>query len=118
MEWRLWHAAPEHRPAGDALKAICTLHQGTFTDITSAGLVVKASRVYGYGEIDQLLTYAQYLASHDPISPGGQLSDTNVHSYLAAALASCGTSPLATCLRTHIPGWHGNKPTATPTPHH
>jgi len=108
---------------GDAVKAICALHRGTYTGMTSAGIAVKASRVYGYGEIDQLLTYAQYLASHDTTSPGGNLSDTNVSSYLAAALASCGTSPLATCLQTHIPNYQpgkgkGHQPTATPTPHH
>jgi hypothetical protein len=106
---------------GDAIKAICALHQGTFTGTTSAGISVKASRVYGYGEIDQLLTYAQYLASHDTTSPGGNLSDTNVSSYLAAALQSCGTSPLATCLQTHIPNYqpgkhNGHQPTPTPTP--
>jgi hypothetical protein len=53
----------------------------------------------------------------------GKLSDTNVSNYLAAALQSCGTSPLATCLQTHIPNdqhgqGNGNPPTATPTPHH
>lgn len=110
---------------GDAVKAICTLHQGTFKG---------ATRVYGYGEIDQLLTYAQYLASHDKANAGGKLTDTNVGSYLATALHSCGTSPLETCLKTNIPNYQpgstdhgngnggnsngsGNKPTATPTPH-
>jgi hypothetical protein len=117
---------------GDAVKAICTLHQGTFKGTTSSGLTITASRVYGYGEIDQLLTYAQYLASHDKANTGGKLTDTNVSSYLAAALHSCGTSPLETCLKTNIPNYQpgngehgngnggngsGNKPTTTPTPH-
>jgi hypothetical protein len=117
---------------GDAVKAICALHQGTFKGTSSSGVTVAATRVYGYGEIDQLLTYAQYLASHDKANAGGKLTDTNVSSYLAAALHSCGTSPLETCLKTNIPNYHpgntdhgngnggngsGNKPTTTPTPH-
>ncbi len=116
---------------GDAVQAICALHQGTFKGAASDGTLITASRVYGYGEIDQLLTYAQYLAAQDKTSPDGKLSDTNVRSYLAAALQSCGTSPLATCLQTHMPNYqpgnqngngkgqgNANKPTATPTPHH
>jgi len=105
---------------GAAVLAICALHQGTFKGTASDGTTVTASRVYGYGEIDQLLTYAQYLASKDN---SGQLSDTNVSGYLATALQSCGSSPLATCLQTHIPNYqpgkhNTNKPTVTPTPHH
>jgi len=108
---------------GAAVLAICALHQGTFKGTASDGTTVTASRVYGYGEIDQLLTYAQYLAAQDPTNQGGQLSDTNVGSYLATALQSCGSSPLATCLQTHIPNYqpgkhNTNKPTVTPTPHH
>jgi len=116
---------------GDAVKAICALHQGTFKGATGDGTLVTASRIYGYGEIDQVLTYAQYQASHDDTNPGGKLSDTNVSSYLAAVLQSCGASSLTTCLQTHIPNYQpanqngngngqgkGNKPTATPTPHH
>jgi len=75
-----------------AVEAICALHQGTFTGTTSDGTTVTASRAYGYGEIEQLLTYAQYLASQDQTNPGGKLSDTNVSSYLAAALLTCGSS--------------------------
>jgi hypothetical protein len=119
---------------GDAVKAICALHQGTFKDATTGGATVTASRVYGYGEIDQLLTYAQYLAAHNSANPGGKLDDTNVSSYLATALHTCGSSPLETCLQTSIPNYQpgsgngnkpaatptpkGNKPTVTPTPHH
>jgi hypothetical protein len=106
---------------GDAVKAICALHQGTFKNVTTGGLTVTASRVYGYGEIDQLLTYAQYLAAHDSANAGGKLDDTNVNSYLATALHTCGSSPLETCLTTNIPNYqpgsgNGNKPPATPTP--
>jgi hypothetical protein len=96
-------------------------------------VAVAASHVYGYGEIDQLLTYTQYLASHDQAYAVGKLTATNVSSSLAMALHSCGSSLLETCLTTNIPdyppgrGEHGNensgkgsgsgnKPT-TPTPH-
>jgi len=106
---------------GAAVLAICALHQGTFKGTANDGTPVTASRVYGYGEIDQLLTYAQYLASHDPSNPGGKLSDANVGSYLATALQSCGSTPLQTCLQTHIPNYqpgkhNGHQPTPTPTP--
>lgn len=108
---------------GDAVKDLCALHQGTFKGTTTSGSSVATTRVYGYGEEDQLLTYAQYLAAHD--NAGGKLSDANVSSYLANALHSCGATPLATCLKTNIPGYQpgkgsdnngkGGKPTATPT---
>jgi hypothetical protein len=119
---------------GDAVKAICALHQGTFQGTTTAGATVTASRVYGYGEIDQLLTSAQSLAAHHSATPGGKLDDTNVSSYLATALHSCGASPLENCLQTTLPNSQpgsakgnkpaamptpgGNKPVVTPTPHH
>jgi hypothetical protein len=110
---------------GTAVKAICALHQGTFTGTTSAGTTVVATRAYGYGEIARLLTSAQDLAAQDQSSPDGKLSDTNVSSYLATTLLNCGSSPLATCLQTPIPtgqpGNHngqgnGHQPTATPAP--
>jgi hypothetical protein len=106
---------------GATVEALCALHEGTFTGTTTAGVKVAASRVYGYGEIDQLLTYAQYLAAHNSANAGGKLSDTNVSSYLANALHSCGPTVLESCLKTNIPGFtpgngHGNKPTTTPTP--
>lgn len=119
---------------GNAMIAICALHQGTFKGTTTGGVSVTSSRVYGYGEINQLLTYAQSLAAHDSANVGGKLSDSNVSGYLANALHNCGSTPLETCLMTTIPGFqpgngngnkptttptpHGNKPTATPTPHH
>jgi len=118
----------------DAIQAMCALHQGTFKGTTSGGTAVASSRVFGYGEIEMLLTYAQSLASHDKANTGGKLTSINARSYLAQALQSCGTTPLETCLKTNIPGsstgntngpnsdhGHGNgngKPTSTPTPHH
>jgi hypothetical protein len=124
----------------DDIQAICALHQGTFKGTTSSGTAVASSRVFGYGEIEMLLTYAQSLASHDKANTGGKMTSDNARSYLAQALQSCGTTPLETCLTTNMPGFHpgsstgntnsqnsnhgqgsGNgKPTSTPTPpsHH
>jgi hypothetical protein len=124
----------------DAIQAMCALHQGTFKGTTSSGTAVTSSRVFGYGEIEMLLTYAQSLASHDKANASGKLTSDNARGYLAQALQSCGTTPLETCLKTNIPGFHpgsstgntnsqnsnhgqgnGNgKPTSTPTPpsHH
>ena len=114
----------------DDIQAVCALHQGTFTGTTPKGAAVASKRVFGYGEIDQLLTYAQFLASHDTANTGGKLTSANARGFLAEAVQSCGTTPLVTCLKTNIPGFqpgnsnessHGNghgKPSSTPTPHH
>ena len=132
---------------GAAVMAFCTLHDGTFKGTTTDKATVTVDRVYGYGEVDQLLTYAKYLAAHDSANAGGKLTDANVSTYLADALKKCGTSPLEKCLKTNIPNYqpgnsdntnsnggssnsnggsnngsngssNGNKPTATPTPRH
>lgn len=117
---------------GGDIQALCSLHQGTFKGATPNGTSVSSNRVFGYGEIDQLLTYAQFLASHDKANAGGNLTGTNAQSYLAEAIQSCGTMPLVACLKTNIPGFqpgngndsshgHGNsngKPASTPAPHH
>jgi hypothetical protein len=127
----------------DAIQAICALHQGTFKGTTSSNTSVTSSHIFGYGEIEMLLTYAQFLAGHDKANTAGKLTSSNARSYLAQALQSCGTTPLETCLKTNIPGFqpggatnsggtgntsdqhsdHGQgngngKPTSTPTPHH
>lgn len=100
-----------------AVTTICALHNGTFKGTTTAGASVTANRVYGYGEINQLLTYAQDLAVHDSTNTSGTLDDTNVSSYLANALHDCGATPLQVCVQKNVPGSsHGNKPTTTPTP--
>lgn len=119
-----------------AVQAICALHTGAFKGTTPGGSPVSSSRVFGYGEIDQLLTYARYLATHDKANNTSNLTDGNVESYLAEALQSCGTSPLEQCLKTNIPNYQpgngngngngggngngngGGKPEGTPTPHH
>jgi hypothetical protein len=114
------------------IQALCALHQGTFTGTTSNGVSVSSKRVFGYGEIDQLLTYAQFLAGQDTANAGGKLTTANTQGFLAEAIQSCGTTPLVTCLKTNIPGFqpgnnnntsHGavnghGKPSSTPTPHH
>jgi hypothetical protein len=112
------------------IQAVCALHQGTFTGTTPNGAAVASKRVFGYGEIDQLLTYAQFLAGQGTANAGGKLTSANARGFLAEALQSCGTTPLVTCLQTNIPGFqpgnsnessHGNghgKPSSTPTPHH
>jgi hypothetical protein len=123
-----------------AVLAICALHQGAFQGKTASGTSYSSSRVYGYGEIDMLLTYSQYLAAHDKANTDGKLTAEDLGSYLAQAVQSCGTTPVEVCLKTNIPGFqpgngdgngarptntpaagHGNgngngKPTSTPTP--
>jgi hypothetical protein len=110
----------------DDIQAVCALHQGTFTGTTLNGTAVSSKRVFGYGEIDQLLTYAQFLAGQDKANAGGKLTSANARGFLAEAVQSCGTTPLMTCLKTKISGFepgnsndasHG-KPSSTPTPHH
>src|SRR5260221_10621543 len=110
----------------DDIQALCALHQGTFTGTTPKGAAVASQRVFGYGEIDQLLTYAQFLAGQGAANAGGKLTSANARGLLAEAVQSCGTTPLVTCLQTHLPGFqpgnsnengHG-KPSSTPTPHH
>ena len=125
----------------DAVQAICALHQGTFKGTTPGNTSVTSSRVFGFGEIEMLLTYAQFLVGHDKANTTGKLATTNASSYLAQALQSCGTTALETCLKTNIPGFkpgngigNGDSPgdqhssqghnnghgrlTSTPTPHH
>jgi hypothetical protein len=108
--------------AGDAVQALCALHQGTFKGTTPGGTAVASSRVLGYGEIEMLLTYAHYLAAHDTANAGGTLTSSNVGGYLAQALQGCGTTPLETCLKTNIPGFQpgtehsGDPGTPTATP--
>jgi len=112
----------------DDIQAICSLHQGTFKGTTSSGATASSNRVFGYGEIDELLTYAQYLATHDKANTSGKLTSSNTRGYLAEALQNCGTTLLEVCLKTKIPGFQpgddgssgngGGKPTSTPTPHH
>jgi hypothetical protein len=116
----------------DAVQAICALHAGTFKGVMPDGSAVSSSRVFGYGEIDLLLTYAQYLASHDQTNTSSKLTTENARGYLAEAVQNCRATPLEPCLKAHIPGYQpgndngngnqsgsgGGKPESTPTPHH
>jgi osmotically-inducible protein OsmY len=112
---------------GNAVKTGCALHNGTYKGTTSKNESVTSDKHLGYGEVDQALTYAKYLAEH--ASAGGKLTDDNVSTYVADALKSCGATPFAKCLKDNIPGYqpgqgqdtgnsgdNGNKPTSTPTP--
>jgi hypothetical protein len=99
---------------GSSVQVICTLHNGTFEG-TDHNL--------GYGEIEQLLTYAQSLAGKDSAT----LTDDNVQTYVATALKNCGSTAIPVCVNTNVPDDHTNssdnanhdagKPTVTPTPH-
>ncbi|WP_376794446.1 hypothetical protein [Thermogemmatispora sp.] len=108
---------------GAAVKAICALHTGAFQGTTPGGTAVSSHRVFGYGEINELLTVAQLLAAHNSANAAGKLTDSNVTSYLAAALQVCGTTPLEVCVKNQAvaspqagSNGNGHKPAATPTP--
>jgi hypothetical protein len=119
----------------DDVEAIYSLHDGSFEGTTISGATLSTSTVYGYGEIDQLLTSAQFLASHDKGNVDGKLTSSNTRTYLADALHGCGKTPSQVCQKTNTPatptannnGNAGNKqhvgngkakPTGTPTPKH
>jgi hypothetical protein len=101
-----------------SMQVICTLHDGTFQG-TVDGKSVTTNHALGYGEIDQLLTYAQMLAKKN----NETLTDGNVLNFVAMALKNCGSTAVAACVNTNQPpngnghGMSGGKPTAIPTPH-
>ncbi len=87
---------------------MCALHRGSFVGTTPAGASVSSQQVFGYGEIEKLLTYAQFLVTHAKANE--KLTDRDARSYLALALQNCGTTPLETCLKTRVqPGHSGSK---------
>jgi hypothetical protein len=86
----------------DAIQAICALHNGTFKGVTPNGITVLSQRALNYDEIAQLLKYAEYLANQNKANGSGKLTSDNLRAYLAAALQSCGTTPLATCVKQNI----------------
>jgi hypothetical protein len=121
------HVSLSTEGTSDDIQAICSLHLGTFKGTTLTGTAITSNRVFGYGEISDLLTYAQYLAAHGSAHAGGKLTDENARGYLAQALQTCGSTAIETCLQARIPGFHpgqngnGNghgKPSSTPTPGH
>lgn len=106
----------------NAMQVICTLHDGTFQG-TVDGKSVTTNHNFGYGEIDQLLIYAQSLAKKDNTT----LTDSNVLMYVATALKNCGSTAVEVCVNTNVPDNHSNgsnnsngsdngKPTVTPSP--
>ena len=108
---------------GGSMQVICTLHDGTFKG-TVDGNSVTTNHAHGYGEIEQLLTYAQSLAKKDST----KLTDDNVLTYVATALKNCGSTAIAVCVNANVPAtpsdssnnghdMNGGKPTVTPTPH-
>jgi hypothetical protein len=106
---------------GSSVQAICTLHNATFKG-TVDNNDVTIDHALGYGEIEQLLTYAQSLAKKDNTT----LTDDNVQMYIATALKNCGSTAIPVCVNTNVPADHSNnnntnhdggKPTASPTPH-
>jgi hypothetical protein len=115
---------------GSAIQVICALHDGNFNG-TVNGKSVTSNHPFGYGEIDQLLTYAQSLAAKS----GSKLTDSDVQQYVATALSTCNTMSIGPCVNgndgesTATPTTHENgnststspsrehgKPTSTPTP--
>ncbi len=95
-----------------AVKAICSLNNGTFTGKTTKGVVVKSSKPYSYDQIDQLLAFVQHLATQNKV----KLTDSNISTYLADALQGLGKKwPGHFGPGRGMPGKGGyGKPTGTP----
>jgi hypothetical protein len=107
----------------NSMQVICTLHDGTFQG-TVDGNSVTTDHALGYGEIGQLLTYAQSLAKEN----NDTLTDSNVLNYVSMALHHCGSTAVAVCVNANVPAdtsdntgdghdMNDGKPAATPTPH-
>jgi hypothetical protein len=98
----------------NAVLVICALHDGSFKQ-TINGHTVKIEHALGYGEITQVLTYAQTLA----VKQGTKLTDSNVQMYVATALQTCGSTPIVPCIHGQTTsGLSTNgKPDSIPTPH-
>lgn len=85
---------------GAAVQAVCALHAGTFKGTTPKGAAVSSTQKFRFREIVQLFVLARSLAMKD----GVKLNDTNVVSYLAAAVQTCSTfSSTAACLKSTLP---------------
>jgi hypothetical protein len=61
------------------MQTLYALHQGRFQKTTHGSAAVSSSRVFDYGEIEMLLTYAHYLATHNTAHTGGKLTSGNAH---------------------------------------
>ena len=114
---------------GATIQLLCSLHDGTYKGL---------DHPLGFGEIEDLLTYAQYLAGHDKSAAGAKLTDETLSTYIATALKTCNNGSITACVKTNMPATQGKdgnnngnnngtdhgkggstgKPTITPTPHH
>jgi len=106
------------------IQLICSLHNGTFQG-TVDGKRVTINHPLGYGEIAQLLAYAQSLAKKN----NQKLTDSNVLSYVATALKNCASTTVEACVDANMLGNHGSdndsnrhntsggQPPVIPTPH-
>lgn len=106
--------------ATDALalaRAICALHNGTFSGVTPAGATVTSSRHFTFAETDQLLTLAVVSAIRN-IQHGSHGTMVNLHlvAFLAVAVQNCGSaSSVAGCVRGKIMAFPPITPPAAPT---
>jgi hypothetical protein len=116
---------------GATIQLLCSLHDGTYKGL---------DHPLGFGEIEDLLTYAQYLAGHDKSAAGAKLTDETLSTYIATALKTCNNGSITACVKANMPATQGKdgnnngssngtdhgksgtpttgKPTVTPTPHH
>ncbi|GHO74658.1 hypothetical protein KSD_24290 [Ktedonobacter sp. SOSP1-85] len=114
---------------GATIQLICSLHDGTYKGL---------DHPLGFGEIEDLLTYAQYLAGHDKSATNAKLTDETLSNYVANALKTCNNGSITACVKANMSATQGKdgnnngssngtdhsksgttgKPTITPTPHH
>jgi hypothetical protein len=92
----------------DAIQAICELRNGTFKGVTPNGITVVSRQSFSYEEVAQLLRYAMYLAVQDKANSVSKLTGGNLRAYIAAALQSCGSTPVLTCVKQNIPNFLPN----------
>ena len=105
---------------GSAMQVVCALHDGTFQG-TANGKSVTPDHPLGYGDIEQLFTYAKSVAAKD----GATLTDGNVQQFVVTALSTCNTAQsLEACINDSSKDMTGTssshttgKPTTTPPSH-
>ncbi|GHO48843.1 hypothetical protein [Ktedonospora formicarum] len=117
----------------ETIQLLCSLHTGDYKGLDHA---------LGYGEINDLLTYAQYLAGQEKNATDAKLSDETLSTYITKVLQTCANDPISACVKANMPTDQGKsdsnsgdtnrsksgtptkptvtpgKPTVTPTPHH
>ena len=116
---------------GATIQLLCSLHDGTYKGL---------DHPLGFGEIEDLMTYAQFLAAHDKSAAGAKLTDETLSTSIATALKTCNNGSITACVKANMPATQGKdgnnngssngtdhgksstpttgKPAATPTPHH